>query len=224
MFDVLRFKAEAPVARISAALTRTPARQVALVFPLGVPVAIADLAALSTLSAQAQRARKAVTIVGGDALLRACAVTAGFAATTSVEEWRAAKDARATGSSGGHAPAFALLTPASGGHTAGAACPEDNAAWELDPPAYIARLLHDVGHEEPRSFDDLAPADSSGKLRALPPPSDAAAYLAAIHASERHEEEISDAIRETSGFQLGVWVSSASLSAGERNFGESRPS
>lgn len=222
MFDVLRFKADAPIARISAALARTPARRVALVFPLGMPVTIADVAVLATLAARAQSARKSVTIVGGDAHLRACAVTAGFAASTSLDEWRTAKDDRPGGPS--NTPALALLDAASGGLALSATSTDESAAWEIDPPPYIARLLHAEGHGDPHGCAGLVGVDSSGNLRVLPPPSDAAAYLAALRASERHEEDISDIIRETSGFDLSGWVPPASRAAGESDFGESRPS
>jgi hypothetical protein len=219
MFDVLRFKADTPVTRVSAALARTPARKVALVFPLGASVTIADAAALASLSARTAKSHKSVTIVGGDTHLRACAITAGFAAATTIEDWRAAGEDLASEISGAYTPALTLLDGASAPCARAAHTPDDNATWELDPPPYIARLLAPEAQVEGHVF---VAADSSGRLRALPPPSDAAAYLAALRASERHEEDISDAIRETSGFKMEEWESPASRAAGDSDFGESR--
>src|SRR5579862_7651986 len=90
MFEIVRLKADASVARAGAAVVLAPARHVALVFPAGAPVGIAHPAALDMLADRARAAHKRVTIIGGDAHLRACAVTAGLAAATTLEEWRGA--------------------------------------------------------------------------------------------------------------------------------------
>nr|MBF6591883.1 hypothetical protein [Ktedonobacterales bacterium] len=212
--------------RVGAALVLTPARRVALVFPLGQHTRIADVGVLAGLVARAHTLRKQATIVGGDAYLRACAVAAGFAATTTLDEWQASEsDASSTAH---HArrrkrdavmPALAIVEPENA--PSGLGCDVVESAWELDPPEYVARL---VPHDAEGAIRQGAGVTTRPRLRALEPPSDVAAFESAQVASERHEEDISDTIRETSGFplvaELGSWQPPSCRAAGDDDYGD----
>lgn len=215
MFDVMRFKPDVSAARLGAALVLVPARHVALVFPFGARVAIGEPAALTHLAGRARAIRKQITIVGGDAHLRACAAVAGIPVATTLDEYRhtassAASEATPAASHPmrGHesAPSTARLTLLDSA-APWAAAPSLNVE-SLEPlvddglPDYLLRLLP--------SDEELTPAHdpwrrdrperpSSGRSRALPLPSDAETFAAAELASERHEEDMSDAIFESSG-------------------------
>ncbi|HEV8191724.1 MAG TPA: hypothetical protein VGP82_09605 [Ktedonobacterales bacterium] len=189
MFQVLRFRAESSYAVINAALTLHPARTLALVFAAGVHPLIAESGQLATLFVRAHAIGKDVTIVGGDTELRASAVAAGFAAATTLDDWRRAKHSAAQpiASSGRHnridQPGLLVLESKqqdlnrSGG------------AWLAEPPHHIATLL-----------DARAP-----QSRVTPPMHvftdaelDARDAEAALQASERYEDEITSRIRATS--------------------------
>jgi hypothetical protein len=73
------------------ALARVASDEVGLVFPLGTRCVLASPDDLEALHAFTESLRKRAIIVGGDETLRACAVTAGFAAATSVAEWETSK-------------------------------------------------------------------------------------------------------------------------------------
>ena len=70
---------------------------------------------------------------------------------------------------------------------------------DIDPPDYVARLM--AVEDAPRGRADgvLPLTPSFSRPRELRAPDDVAAFAAAIRASERDEEEISDTIVETSG-------------------------
>jgi len=214
MFDIVRLKADASVARVGVAVALTPARRVALVFPTGASVAIAQPATLGLLATRAQAAHKHITIVGGDADLRACAVTAGLAAAPTLDEWRAAA---ARDRSSTPAPALSARVRGSAASSGRLRLVEAPDGWndgrddhtsdedlmdlpmDIDPPDYVARLM--AAEDAPRGRADgvLPLTPSFSRPRELRAPDDVAAFAAAIRASERDEEEISDTIVETSG-------------------------
>jgi hypothetical protein len=198
MFDVVRFKADASISRVSTALKLTPARRVALVFPLGQHAALAEPAALESIAARARGAHKHVTIVGGDAILRARAAAAGLAAATTVEEWRALPHLEGMWAGQGHArdhvphtAVLALIDPADS-FVDFAASDEGSGTWDIEPPEYVMRLSPAEEHVH---------TPQTSRQRAALPPSDEVAFERVLWASERDEENISDLIRETSDLE-----------------------
>lgn len=87
----LQLKPDTSAETAHEALARATADEVALVFPLGARCALSNSADLEALYIQCQALGKRVIIIGGDELLRAHAVAAGFAAATSVAEWETSK-------------------------------------------------------------------------------------------------------------------------------------
>lgn len=96
MFGVLRFAATATLADVVRGIHRTPAQRIALVFPLGAHVSLAEIGRMGVVDLLCQEQRKEATIVGGDAELRACAVACGLRAAVTVEDWRAMRIPRST--------------------------------------------------------------------------------------------------------------------------------
>lgn len=88
MFRVFRFSAAATLAEVARTIHRTPARRIALVFPLGARSRLADLGRMHVVDALCRELYKEATIVGGDELLRAYAVASGLRAAMTVEDWR----------------------------------------------------------------------------------------------------------------------------------------
>ncbi len=210
MFDVLRFKADVTAARINAALVLTPARRVALVFPEGQRVPIAQPATLQALAERARVAHKQIAIVGGDAYLRACAVTAGLAAATTLDEWRGARAGAATrrrpGAHGAAPARLALVGGPAEADSAESTAAQDETTdmlWEVEPPDYVVRL---TPVQPGAAGEHVANAPASIWPRTAPPPTDAETFAAAEYASENREEEISDLILATSGqrFDAGL--------------------
>jgi hypothetical protein len=197
MFQILRFRADATSARITRALALTPAQRVALVFPSGARVVSAQPEVLQAIAGYVRAAHKHVTIVGGDAYLRACAVTAGLAAATALDEWRGApamdRDSIHRRQQDDTFTRLMLVEPSDS--RAREREDEVDARWDAEPPEYLANLLapeaRDTGGQEER-------AHSFGSLRVLEPPSDVETFEAVELASERDEEGISDTILATS--------------------------
>ncbi len=189
MFQVLRFRAESSYAVINAALTLHPAHILALVFPMSVHADISESGQLDALFMRARTIGKDVTIVGGDTELRALAVAAGFAAASTLDDWRREKHAgvQRLDSRGRHKGSdqanLLVLEPE----------PQDlngcGGSWIAEPPLHIATLLD---AREPQS-------------RVTPPMHkftdaelDARDAEAVLQASERYEDEITTRIRTTS--------------------------
>lgn len=96
MFGVLRFSATAPLSEVVRAIQRTPAHCIALVFPLGEHVHVAEIGRMGVIDLLCREQRKEGTIIGGDAQLRASAIACGLRAAMTVEDWRAMGAARYT--------------------------------------------------------------------------------------------------------------------------------
>ena len=135
------------------ALARAASDEVGLVFPLGTRCVLASFDDLEALHAFTVSLRKRAIIIGGDETLRACAVTAGFAAATSVAEWETSKHKavrprhRLTwpgrrdtdGEVGEPAPLRRVLAAIHGGEG------RDDLYGPVgeDPPTYVADLMAD---------------------------------------------------------------------------------
>jgi hypothetical protein len=82
-----------PLTAIQAALRHVRKRRITLVFPSGKRPAIASASAMQALAAFCGQLGKELAIIGGDELLRALAVAAGFVSATSLEEGAMKEDA-----------------------------------------------------------------------------------------------------------------------------------
>lgn len=156
MVYTIHLEATANGEQARAAVARAPQGEVALVFPKGQRCALCDAHQLDALYQACAEWGILLVIVGGDQQLRAHAVTAGFAAATSLEEWetskhRAIRAQRETSLSrrldrgqrehaGWTEPAVRVVAAARRGT-------QDEAGQDLysldgeDPPAYVANLL-----------------------------------------------------------------------------------
>lgn len=204
---------------IRAALARTSAREIALVFTLGAACALADPAELGALREHCDAAGVRVVIIGGDKTLRARAVTAGFAAATTLEEWD-------TSSHKAVRPAARSWGPRSGKRGTGAPPPaavhmmgteqpcDEEDTGDLyepgggDPPSYVAELVAaDEALSPPRRHVEVptVPLRRSRTTRKL---ADSLRDLvrereALERAHEAYEEQITETIR-TSAAMAGV--------------------
>jgi hypothetical protein len=197
MFQVLRFRAESSYAVINAALTLHPARTLALVFPAGVHPNISESGQLDALYMRTRAIGKDVTIVGGDIELRVSAVAAGFAAATTLDDWRRAKPPAAQPVAGrgrhngsDHA-GFLVLDPE----------PQDlngsGGSWIAEPPLHIATLL-DARELQSRVTPPMHVC-TDAEL-------DARDAEAVLQASERYEDEITSRIRATSDLDISYAI------------------
>jgi hypothetical protein len=91
MIHTIQLRPDTSREAAQAVLDRTQAEDVALAFPSGERCTLAREGELEALYQHCQALSKRVVIIGGDEMLRAYAVAAGFAAATSVEEWETAK-------------------------------------------------------------------------------------------------------------------------------------
>lgn len=87
MLYAIRVSPNTTIDTILAALRHTREEEVALVFPIGTSTALAN--GLETLYERCRAHGKYVVVIGGDEVLRASAVAAGFAAATTLAEWEA---------------------------------------------------------------------------------------------------------------------------------------
>jgi hypothetical protein len=210
MLRTLRIPPSADIAFVCGALTRVPAREVALEWPLGACCALAGASEMQTLLDTCAALGKAVIILGGDETLRAHAVAAGFGAATSLGEWETAKQRAvrprpqtygpdrprvATGYPG--APAVRILAPAD--------TREDPHLYDLtgdDPPGYVVELVATGQLDPPAERLAVIPTIPL-HLRRKPSHRDerrreAAAAIALERAQQVYEERITATIR-TSG-------------------------
>lgn len=159
MFDVLRFPATATLTDVVRGIQRTPAHRIALVFPLGIRVSVAEVGRMGVVDLLCQEQRKEATIVGGDAQLRACAVACGLPAAMTVADWRAMRPQRTdvlARRPKARPPATVRLTLLPPLATDVASLSGENADFTddtVDPvdelPSYIRELLALHGHELP---------------------------------------------------------------------------
>lgn len=226
MFRVLRFTAKATLADVARSICRTPARRIALVFPLGDRTRFADAGRMDALATLCREHAKEATIVGGDELLRACAVACGLRAAVTIEDWREAQPAWSLRRRKANHPAPARLSvierpQVSEAREAEGAEETDEALddeVEIDPPAYVQELL--ALYRQP---DDGASGEPMGVPRRQPiqlrrP------FVVALRAgtlaydldaddrvralSEDDEERLTTTIRRTSGLDADLFARS----------------
>jgi hypothetical protein len=192
MDDIIWLKPKSSYATISATLTLSGGRRVALVVPTGERACLDDDGVLSALHRRCQLLGKRVVIIGGDARLRALAVAAGFEAATSLDDWGETAPElyaprtrrRATG-----APRLRLVSTqefqrvTSGEHD----------AWVSEPPEFVVELRETFAPQSPKS----RPSIGAGIAR-LPEAAEGE-ITSATERSERFEEVVIGRILETSG-------------------------
>jgi hypothetical protein len=154
MVYTIHLEAAASGEMARAAVARAPRGEVALVFPWGRPCALSDASWLAALYDACAARDILLVIVGGDHLLRAHAVAAGFAAATSIEEWETSKHRALRASRGVAHPrrrargTWAVpdvrLVAISAKDTAEHDGDDLYALYGEDPPSYVADL---VAHE-----------------------------------------------------------------------------
>lgn len=210
MFHVLRFSAQTTLAEVVRAIRRAPALRIALVFPPGVRSRFADTGRMETLVAVCRESHKEATVVGGDELLRACAVACGLRAAVTLDDWRETRPvrtARGAKARGTKATARKLpelvVVPAQAVQAVLEHDGDEDGDWlDLDPPDHVQELLALHG----RMLDTLAGREAIALRRpmAVAPrmatvaydldPDDLPRSLA-----EDDEERLTATIRRTSG-------------------------
>ncbi len=139
---MLRARAGAPLAAIQAQLSRLRADEIALELPLGESAVLAEGAALRQLALFCQSIGKRITIIGGDEILRARAVAAGFVVATALED----HEQRTPDSTLRHRPyetwedAYARFAAR---RTPRPSRPRENEPSLDEPPDFVRRLLAD---------------------------------------------------------------------------------
>lgn len=194
MDDVVRLRPNSSYATLSAALTLSKGRRVALVFPVGERTCLRDTPSLDTLRTRCRQLGKEAVIIGGDAWLRAHAVAAGFEAATTLEDWgdtvpehHAVRPRRTQD----RAPSLRLVAP----QWADTIIPNDNSdgdTWVSEPPEYVVTLR--------KAFADHSPVIQRPLLSlSLTPVTPDECDDDSLAASERFEEMVIGRILETSG-------------------------
>lgn len=194
---LLRLRADATIAAIQMALGRIRPRDVALVFPPGIPIALtsdADFAGLLTLHRFCEALDKEVVIIGGDAALRAAAVASGFASATSLDAWKGASGSRLrrpTSAPMGAEDEWSAPLSLIGDD------PDQEADFDV-LPEYVQQLLENA--EEYRVPHDHDPSLEARIARTTRPLDDDEDDIAGI-ASESYEDGFTAIIRGTGGLE-----------------------
>jgi hypothetical protein len=192
MDDIIWLKPKSSYATISATLTLSGGRRVALVVPTGERACLDDDGVLSALHRRCQLLGKRVVIIGGDARLRALAVAAGFEAATSLDDWGETAPElyaprtrrRATG-----APRLWLVSTQEFQRVTSG----EPDAWVSEPPEFVVELRETFAPQSPKS----RPSIGAGIAR-LPEAAEGE-ITSATERSERFEEVVIGRILETSG-------------------------
>lgn len=211
MVYVVQLEPSTSVSAAMAAVARAPAEELALAFPFGAACALAREEQLAALQTHCEALGKQVAIIGGDEMLRAQAVAAGFGAATSVDEWETSRHRAVR-------LVNKLLAPvkrAPGDLAPGAADlrvvaepdPIDDASdlYDFvgeDPPRYVAELVSAGDSDATPRHDDVPTiplqwARTTRRLRERL--RDAADAAALERAHQAYEEQLTDAIRATGG-------------------------
>lgn len=193
MDDIVQIQPKASYASLSAALTLSGGRRIALLFPSGERTCLHDMSALAAFSKRCQLLGKQAIIIGGDAWLRAHAVASGFETATTLEDWgETAPETMAIRSQRipGAAPQLRLVAqPSANIDDIG----EDD-AWTSEPPNYVIELRKAF----PQRSSAVRPPVISSPLQTMPMDRDDEVDDPIV-ASERFEEMITGRILETSG-------------------------
>lgn len=189
---ILRFSQTTSAREVIASLKRTLDTSYALVFPSSLVCRMASEREMDTLSAYCAKVALDITIIGGDAELRARAVAARFAAATSLDDWGALDDSDEY-VPGGRLRDFEPFT----------VVPDDVEddpqglydPLRNDPPAFVRRLQ--------ASHSSVQREDTAHVTRLFPSiaqhVSEQEQAEALQRACERYEERIAARIRRTSG-------------------------
>jgi hypothetical protein len=208
---LLQVRADTSLSAIQIALGRIRPRDIALIFPSGMPVALAgdaDLTVLHSLQRFCEALDKDVVIIGGDEALRAAAVASGFAAATSLDAWK--------GASGSRFP-----RPASTTVDEGDDWPTPLSLVDIDAdqeadfdvlPEYVKQLLgDDPDFRGPHDHDDALEARVARITHPLEDDEgDTAGFV-----SESYEDGMTSTIRGTSGLEDWRDVLGSSSKEGE---------
>jgi hypothetical protein len=210
MLHILSVRTEMPLTAIQTALRHVRKRKITLVFPLGKRPAIASASAMQALAAFCGQLGKEIAMIGGDELLRALAVAAGFVSATSLEEGVVKEDA----------PPTARRSDADEWERADARFRADQKACvtgplgldELDddtiltlldePPDYLQPLLEQRGGDDGTTWQEVSgrsmrPLRRSGRTTRKLAATEEEEALRFIY--ETDEDEITTAIRATGG-------------------------
>jgi FAD/FMN-containing dehydrogenase len=206
-----RLHSAATFRAIAAAIGRTRARSIAVIFPSTPSAELAEGdEALPALRAYADRLGKQVVVIGGDEALRARAVAAGFPVATSLEEWQTDEHEALAGwpsaGSAGSWEAESVLVLPEPEQNMGAAVPRE------EMPEYVRRIRDLSGHytgpldAEPGQRGRLPRVTPriTMPLPAVELDADGDTGDAVRRAQERREERITRAIRRTGGPSLGL--------------------
>ena len=194
---VVRLASNASFGAIESALGRLRARRVALLFPLGAPVALTNANAWDALHRHCDALDISLALVGGDEALRAAAVAADFVVATSLDllDLRAERSAPVPAADGAR---LTLVTP-------GADAPADDDDDSL--PHYVRALLEQDGaYSGPRDHDSALERRLARITRPLADEE--------IDDLQRRHESFEDGmtlkIRDTSGWDtFHEWLGSA---------------
>jgi hypothetical protein len=198
MDDIVRLQPKATYATLSAALTLSRGRRVALVFPVGERTCLHDTDALRALHTRCRLLEKSAVIIGGDSWLRAHAVASGFETATSLEDWGETAPELTTlrmrhvRRAGNGTPRLWLVAPqppvddiADDDH--------DDDGWTSEPPDFVIELRQAFTRDVPATgMPGLTLALSAAPLEDDDDP---------LTASERLEEALVGRILATSGIR-----------------------
>lgn len=208
---LLQLRADTSLSAIQTALGQVRPRDIALIFPSGMPVALAcdvELTALHSLQRFCEALDKDVVIIGGDEALRAAAVASGFAAATSLDAWKGASGSR-------------LPRPASTTADEDDEWPMSLSLVDVDAdqeadfdvlPEYVQELLGD--NQDFRGSDDQVDA-LEGRIARITHPLDDDEDDTAAFASENYEDGMTSTIRGSSGLEDWHDVVDSSSEEGE---------
>lgn len=197
MDDIVWLQPKATYATVSAALALASGRKVALVFPSGDSTCLRDTASLTALHTRCQLLAKDAVIIGGDALLRARAVAAGFQAATTLDDWgETGPELYAVGRARAEdgVRRLWLVTPPSRAVLQAYDVSDDADTWVSEPPDYVLEIHQTYADQAPLA---RRPVMADSALRADDDDADDA--ISASDRSERFEEMVIGRILETSG-------------------------
>jgi len=199
MDDIIWLQPKSSYATVSAALTLASGRKVALVFPVGETTCLHNAATLTALHSRCHLLGKEVVVIGGDALLRARAVAAGFQAATTLDDWGetgpelyAVGPRRAT--EGDRRLWLVAPLPRAAFSTRDA--DDDADGWVGEPPEYVIEIHQTYADQTPVARrpimeDSAVTTDDASDDNAT----------SASDRSERFEEMVIGRILETSGLR-----------------------
>jgi hypothetical protein len=205
MDDIVWLQPKATYATVSAALALASGRKVALVFPSGDSTCLRDTASLTALHTRCQLLAKDAVIIGGDALLRARAVAAGFQAATTLDDWGETGPELYAVSPGRNEDGASRLwvvaprvrpTMRATDLTDATDSPDSPDGWVSEPPDFVIEIHRTYGEQAP-----VAPRLMLGATVTEVDDASVDDDVSASDRSERFEEMVIGRILETSGLR-----------------------